>query len=281
MTVTRTVTTKIVKPLPAGPQDGTSQDVKAMVQDMVKSSLTQLGIIPRETPTQLQSQSSSVDPESLQLVDTSEEEISNSDQEGPDSGTPELNQLVLTAEEQLSLDYDSFLAWLRLWGFAEETPPGSQTPPKSQTATTQAQPVTSTLAKPSGSQILTSAWAQPQAPAQAQTQPPARAQPPRLGPAYFPPSQAAPFLGAWRMPSESLHDEDRFSDFSESEASLIAKQARSELLDQVANFCELERGDPDDQRKVMGMNPPAYHDLARASINNNNNNNYYLFIYTG
>ena len=75
------------------------------------------------------------------------------------------------------------------------------------------------------------------------------------------------------MPSESLRDEDRFSDFSESEASLIAKQARSELLDQVANFCELERGDPEDQRKVMGMNPPAYHDLARASINNNNNNN--------
>ena len=69
------------------------------------------------------------------------------------------------------------------------------------------------------------------------------------------------------MPSESLLDEDRFSDFPESEASFIAKQARSELLDRVANFCELERGDSEDQRKVMGMNRPTYHDPARASIN--------------
>ena len=38
------------------------------------------------------------------------------------------------------------------------------------------------------------------------------------------------------MPSESLIDEDRLSDFPESEASLIAKQAWSELLDRVANF---------------------------------------------
>ena len=48
---------------------------------------------------------------------------------------------------------------------------------------------------------------------------------------------------ARHVPSESLLDEDRLSDFPESEASLIAKQARSELLDRVANFCELERGD--------------------------------------
>ena len=68
------------------------------------------------------------------------------------------------------------------------------------------------------------------------------------------------------MPSESLHD-DRLSDFPESEASLIAKLAHSELLDRVANFCELERGETEDQRKIMGMNRPAYHDPARASIN--------------
>ena len=68
------------------------------------------------------------------------------------------------------------------------------------------------------------------------------------------------------MPSESLHDEDRLLDFPERQASLIAKHARSELLDQVANFNKLERGDPEDQRKVMGMNCPAYHDPARAFI---------------
>ena len=47
----------------------------------------------------------------------------------------------------------------------------------------------------------------------------------------------------------------------------MAKQAISELLDWVAKFCELERGDPEDQRKVMEMNCPSYHDPARASIN--------------
>ena len=49
-----------------------------MVQDMVNSSLPQLGVILQETPTQLQSQTSTVDPESSQLVDTSEGEFSDS-----------------------------------------------------------------------------------------------------------------------------------------------------------------------------------------------------------
>ena len=102
--VTSTVTTKTVKPLPASPQDGTNQDVKAMVQDLVKSSLTQLEVISQETPTQLQSQSSTMDSESPQLVDTSEGEISASDQEGLDSGTAELDQLILSVEEQLDFD---------------------------------------------------------------------------------------------------------------------------------------------------------------------------------
>ena len=34
-----------MKLLSVSPQDGTSQDLKAMVQDMVKSSLTQLGSV--------------------------------------------------------------------------------------------------------------------------------------------------------------------------------------------------------------------------------------------
>ena len=120
-----------------------------------------------------------------------------------------------------------------LWKFAEETPSGSQTQPQVQTITIQAQPVTSTLAKPSGSHTRT------QAPATAQAQPqaPAQAQPLQTAQAYFPQPQAAPPLGARRMPSDSLHDEDRLSmDFPESEASLIAMQARSKSLDQVAAF---------------------------------------------
>ena len=68
------------------------------------------------------------------------------------------------------------------------------------------------------------------------------------------------------MPSESLIDEDRLSDFPESGASLIAKQAQSELLDRVANFCRLERGDTEEQKRAMGMKHPYYHDPARATI---------------
>ena len=72
---------------------------------------------------------------------------------------------------------------------------------------------------------------------------------------------------ARRVVSESLHDEDRLSDFPHTDASLIAKQARSQLLDWIANFCELERGETEDQRKVMGMKRPTYHNPAKASIN--------------
>ena len=68
------------------------------------------------------------------------------------------------------------------------------------------------------------------------------------------------------MPSESLIDVDRLSDFPASEAYLIAKQARSELLNRVANFCGLERGDSEEQKRVMGMKHPYYHGPARATI---------------
>ena len=68
------------------------------------------------------------------------------------------------------------------------------------------------------------------------------------------------------MPSESLN-EDRLANFLESEASLIAKQARSECLDRVAAYCELERGDSEEQRWVMGMQRPQYHNPSRATIN--------------
>ena len=61
-------------------------------------SLTEFGVIPKaETP---QSQAATVD------KDSSEGELSDSEQEGTNSGTAELDQLMLTAEEQM--DYDSF-----------------------------------------------------------------------------------------------------------------------------------------------------------------------------
>ena len=45
------------------------------------------------------------------------------------------------------------------------------------------------------------------------------------------------------------------------------KQAQSELLDRVASFCELERGDTEEQKLVMGMKLPLYHDPAKSTIN--------------
>ena len=54
-----------VAPPPVSSQDGAYQEVKAMVQDIVKSSLTQLGVIPQDAPTQSQAQSSNEDPEPL------------------------------------------------------------------------------------------------------------------------------------------------------------------------------------------------------------------------
>ena len=57
--------------------------MEALVQDLVKSSLTQLGVIPQETPGQSQAQSDIVEPEPPQVEDiASEGEVPNSDQEG-------------------------------------------------------------------------------------------------------------------------------------------------------------------------------------------------------
>ena len=153
-----------------------------------------------------------------------------------------------------------------LWKFAEQTPSGSQAQTKTKTATAQAQPVISTPVKPAAPQVKAPAQAQPQAPAQAQMLPPAPAQLPRPASANFPQPQAAPTWGARRVPSGSL-DEDRLSDFPEFDASLIAKQARSELHDRVANFCELEKWDTEEQKRVMGIKRPLNHDPARSTIN--------------
>ena len=110
------------------------------------------------------------------------------------------------------MDYDSFalasptVTRAPLWKFADENPRGSQT----RIMNIQAQPITSTLVKPSGSQT------QPQAPAQAQ--------PTRLAQAQLPQQQGTlPFVIVRHPPSDSLHDKERlFMDFSESQASLIA-----------------------------------------------------------
>ena len=120
-----------------------------MVQDIVKSSLTQLRVIPQDTPTQSQAQSSTENPEPSQIEDISSEgEISNSDQEDPHSGTSVLNQLLMAVKEHSDTFPSPVVTKTPLWKFAEQTPSGSQTQLKSKTATTQAQPMTCTPVKP-------------------------------------------------------------------------------------------------------------------------------------
>ena len=47
---------------------------------------------------------------------------------------------------------------------------------------------------------------------------------------------------------------------------LKEKQARSEALDRVAEFCNLDRQNPQIQKEVMGMRLPAYNAPAKKSI---------------
>ena len=65
---------------------------------------------------------------------------------------------------------------------------------------------------------------------------------------------------------DSLYNEKEFSIDLDNEAVLGEKQARSEALDRVAAFCNLDRQDPETQKEVMGMKLPAYNAPAKKSI---------------
>ena len=173
---------------------------------------------------------------------------------------------MITAEEQA--DYDSFPSPVAttapLLSIAEQTPTGPQTQPK--TATTRAQPGTSTQVKPADPEKQAPAQAQPQA--QAQIRPPAPAQPPRPVPPYFPQPRLLTLEGL----DACLQNLYRYlmridSRIFQRVKPLIAKQAQSQLLDRVANFCGLEREDPEEQKRVMGMTSL----LSRPGQSHNNN----------
>ena len=65
---------------------------------------------------------------------------------------------------------------------------------------------------------------------------------------------------------DSLFNEEEFSIDLDNEAVLKEKQARSEALDRLAEFCNLDRQDPQIQKEVMGMRLPAYSAPAKKSI---------------
>ena len=64
---------------------------------------------------------------------------------------------------------------------------------------------------------------------------------------------------------DSLFEEESSVDL-DNEAVLKEKQARSEILDKVAEFCNLDRQDPRIQKEVMGMRLPAYNAPAKKSM---------------
>ena len=63
-----------------------------------------------------------------------------------------------------------------------------------------------------------------------------------------------------------LYNEEEFSIDVDNEAVLRENQARSEALDRVAEFFNLDRQDPQIQKEVMGMRLPAYNAPAKKSI---------------
>ena len=71
---------------------------------------------------------------------------------------------------------------------------------------------------------------------------------------------------AGRDDLDSLFNEEELSIDLDNEAVLKEKQARSEVLDKVAEFCNLDRQDPQIQKEVMGMRLPAYNAPAKKSI---------------
>ena len=65
---------------------------------------------------------------------------------------------------------------------------------------------------------------------------------------------------------DSLFNEEDFSIDLDNEAVLKEIQARSEALDRVAEFCNLDRQDPQIHIEVMGMRLPAYNAPASTAL---------------
>ena len=89
-----------------------------------------------------------------------------------------------------------------------------------------------------------------QAQASAQDQPVSQAQFPVL----LPQGQGPPLpVLVRRGILDSLYGDENFSLDLDNEAALREKQARSEALDRVAEFCKLDRQDTEAKKEIMGM----------------------------
>ena len=201
--------------------------------------------------------------------DQSEGEVTEGEADPTDSGLPTLEQLKMSKEEQQ--DYDAFsLASVsvptRPWRAMGDSR-SSQSQPPDNANVSQARP--QAIAKAQSIKSTSSDQRSVQHHSD-QRQVQLRA-PQDLAnfPVLVPQGQGQrPVLGrpvVRRDDLDSLLDEE-FSVDLDNEAVLKEKQARSEILDKIAEFCNLNRQDPRVQKEVMGMRLPAYNAPTKKSI---------------
>ena len=201
--------------------------------------------------------------------DQSEGEITEGEADPADSGLPTLEQLKMSKEEQQ--DYDAFsLASVsvptRPWRAMGDSR-ASQSQPPDNANVSQARP--QAIAKAQSIKSSSSEQRSVQHHAD-QRQVQLRAPQDQANfPVLVPQGQGQrPVLGrpvVRRDDLDSLLDEE-FSVDLDNEAVLKEKQARSEVLDKIAEFCNLNRQDPRVQKEVMGMRLPAYNAPTKKSI---------------
>ena len=201
--------------------------------------------------------------------DQSEGEITEGEADPAGSGLPTLEQLKMSKEEQQ--DYDAFsLASVsvptRPWRAMGDSR-ASQSQPPDNANVSQARP--QAIAKAQSIKSSSSEQRSVQHHAD-QRQVQLRAPQDQANfPVLVPQGQGQrPVLGrpvVRRDDLDSLLDEE-FSVDLDNEAVLKEKQARSEVLDKIAEFCNLNRQDPRVQKEVMGMRLPAYNAPTKKSI---------------
>ena len=201
--------------------------------------------------------------------DQSEGEITEGEADPAGSGLPTLEQLKMSKEEQQ--DYDAFsLASVsvptRPWRAMGDSR-ASQSQPPDNANVSQARP--QAIAKAQSIKSSSSEQRSVQHHTD-QRQVHLRAPQDQANfPVLVPQGQGQrPVLGrpvVRRDDLDSLLDEE-FSVDLDNEAVLKEKQARSEVLDKIAEFCNLNRQDPRVQKEVMGMRLPAYNAPTKKSI---------------
>ena len=203
--------------------------------------------------------------------DQSEGEVTEGEADPTDSGLPTLEQLKMSKEEQQ--DYDAFsLASVsvptRPWRAMGDSR-SSQSQPPDNANVSQARP--QAIAKAQSIKSSSSDQRSVQHHAD-QRQVQLRAPQDQANfPVLVPQGQVQgqrPVLGrpvVQRDDLDSLLDEE-FSVDLDNEAVLKEKQARSEILDKIAEFCNLNRQDLRVQKEVMGMRLPAYNAPTKKSI---------------